>query len=193
MPAFCPPFSSDFLTLFFAILCLGLFFIGTILTILLFHKAQVCGWKLLALLPISIIFNFVGSVALFFAILFLTDTNDNAIASTYFRINGQIKLACVFKEKALACPQTKDDVLSMEPGFAKLLAGKNWDYKYYPETNEYTLIVRHDWFRGALFDPLLQKLGGSDIAELNHTCQGINANYVNPKIWEKYKTLRNFK
>lgn len=122
-----------------------------------------------------------------------TETLGNPIASTYFAVNGEVKLACLYSgpSNPRVCPKNKDQVLDLSPEFGHLLSGKEWDYKYYPNQNEYTLIIKHDWFRGAIFDPLLAKLGHMDLVETNYDCAGnINAYPVKKTIWENYRQMR---
>lgn len=170
---------------------LGVFILGTAALFYLFHKANFRSWKLFIALPAttSVFFILCAVATLFLAILVGED--NHAIGSTYFPVNGDIKLACIYKDFPKSCPQTKQDVLGLDPSFPTLLANKDWDYRYYPDTNQYTLIIRHSQNLGVIFDPLLQKLGSLDLAEMQYSCTGqIQAYGVTRTVWQRYKTIR---
>ncbi len=158
-----------------------------------FHKRKIRGIKLFVGLPASIVSLLFASFFIFLSMITFQETFNQPIGSKYFAINGEIKLACLYPgdTNQRVCPKTKEQVLALDPGFKQLLSQKEWDYKYFPDSNEYTLIIKHDWFRGVIFDQLLKKLGYLDLVETKYTCAGnIVAYSVGESTWNQYKKLR---
>ncbi|MDO8515578.1 MAG: hypothetical protein Q7S14_03695 [bacterium] len=182
------PVIWDFVLIFVSLV----FILGIFAIFYFFHKFKIHGIKLYVGLPVSIVIFLFILFATFIGFIFLDDFN-RAIASRYFAINGEIKLACLYPgdTNSRICPKTKGQVLDFDESFKELLFEKEWDYKYYPDKNEYTLFIKHDWFRGAIFDPLLGKLGYLDLVETTYDCAGnITAYPVSKEIWDKYINLR---
>ena len=116
------------------------------------------------------------------------------MASVYSRVNGEVKLACLYPgpTNKRICPTAYKQIYDLDPNFKRLLyKSSDWGYKYYPSANEYTLVVKHDYFRGVIFDPLLKKLGSFDFVEIRYDCAGnIVASGVKNDLWDQYKNIR---
>lgn len=173
----------------------GLFLLlfGLILFFFLVIKFRFFGLKLLFLFIIFAFHLFLSTLYLTIFGLITTDFWDNPIAGKYFEVNGEVKLACLYPGPTndRVCPQTKDQVVDLKLRFKTLLLDKAWEYHYFPTENEYTLIIKDNNHRGAIFDPLLKKLGSLDLAEIQYDCAGnIVTSYIETDIWDQYKTIR---
>lgn len=98
------------------------------------------------------------SLILFFLFFFRDDFPPSA---DYHVLNAAIKNTCFLDPQKNHCPKTAQDIISIEPeNFTELTKNAHLTYQYYPETNQYTLIIRNDdlWKddnRVAVFDPRL--------------------------------------
>jgi len=86
----------------------------------------------------------------------------NGIASgSYPDLNAAIKNTCFLDPQKNHCPKTVQDIINIKPqSFVKLTENAVLTYEYYPDTNQYTLIVREKsmWMNNnqvAVFDPRL--------------------------------------
>lgn len=115
----------------------------------------------LSLFASTVFFIFISIVtliALFIAGLILDDYPPSA---RYHVLNAAIKNTCFLDPQRNNCPKTAEGVISIEDvKFRNLTKDAHLTYKYYPETNEYTLIIRNNNLRKnnsrvAIFDPRL--------------------------------------
>src|SRR5207237_276911 len=103
-----------------------------------------------------------------------------------------VKLGCFGKNQDIGCPHSAADVLFIAPDDVRNdLKHAHITYKYYPQSNDYTLIVRdnnyqYHNYRVALFDSRLPKLknygySGLDLfdADIVTDCRG-NFKITNP-------------
>lgn len=89
---------------------------------------------------------------------FYTESFYRPIVSDYFVLNAAIKNTCYLDPERKNCPHTVDELIRIEPErFRALAEGKKITYQYYPDTHQYTLIVR-DKRQAAIFDPRLQTI-----------------------------------
>lgn len=108
-------------------------------------------------------------------------------------LNAAVKNTCYLDPQRNNCPKNVDQLIAIEPEhFQKIAQDAQITYQYYPETNQYTLIVRDKSLslintEVALFDPRLSNLSQNysafiqnDIAEPEFMgCFGKNI-IVNP-------------
>ncbi len=84
----------------------------------------------------------------------------------YHVLNAAIKNTCYLDPQRNHCPKTEDDLINIESErFGNLTRMSKLTYRYYPDTHQYTLIVRevirNEFMAGsnsqkvALFDPRL--------------------------------------
>lgn len=117
---------------------------------------------------------------LFFTSIVITEIYmelyDEPTAGKYFPLNAAIKNTCYLDPQKLNCPQTVQDLMNIEPdNFGRLTKDAALTYRYYPETNEYTLIVREKGStKVAIFDPRLLQI----------EYQGYKADYANVRVAE---------
>lgn len=125
-------------------------------------------FKILLLL---IIFLPVFFVLTWLLLLFASDKIFPPLrASRYFDLNAAIKNTCYLDPKRHNCPKTLEQLIAIEPEkFTKFKNECQLTYRYYENTNEYTLIVRDSPNRAVIFDPRLKKvtISGFDFDEVN--------------------------
>jgi hypothetical protein len=105
--------------------------------------------------------------AAFFVICFLVDVfvfNDWLRASNYFQLNAAIKNTCYLDSRRAHCPQNLDQLIAIQDENFQPLKHM-LIYKYYPDTNQYTLIVHDHTYGAVVFDPRLKNTNGEDFAE----------------------------
>ncbi len=111
--------------------------------------------KLLFCLLSTIGFLIFSLIFLFISFMAFADA-DNSIASKYFVLNAAIKNTCYLDPQKNHCPTNLEQLISIEPQkFIPLSQEAHLTYQYYPQTNQYTLIVRQNDGRVAIFDPRL--------------------------------------
>lgn len=119
------------------------------------------------------IISVIGSLALFIItsiaaiiILYLAGIipYDYPPSYDYHILNAAIKNTCFLDPQKNHCPKTVQDLINIEPEhFKALTKNAHLTYQYYPQTNEYTLIVRNNDlkrndYRVVIFDPRLTTL-----------------------------------
>lgn len=103
---------------------------------------------------------FVSMIVLFFSGIAI---GDNPPSANYHVLNAAIKNTCFLDPQKNHCPKTAQDIINIEPErFTKLTKDAHLTYEYYPQTNEYTLIVKNNNlqkndYRVVIFDPRLAK------------------------------------
>ena len=86
---------------------------------------------------------------------------DHPPSAGYHVLNAAIKNTCFLDPERKHCPRSVSDLVSIEPeNFSKLTKDAHLVYRYYPDSNQYTLIIRNKniWrnnYRVAIFDPRL--------------------------------------
>lgn len=116
---------------------------------------------IMALIASIILFIFISSATLIVGVLTGLIPADYPPSTSYHSLNAAIKNTCFLDPQRNHCPKIVQDIISIEPdNFTKLTENAHITYQYYPETNEYTLIVRNNnlWVNGyrvAIFDPRL--------------------------------------
>lgn len=132
---------------------------------------------------ILLLFGLVISLSgiLFIYILFQEEADD-PIASIYFPLNAAIKNTCFQDPLRNHCPKSVSELIAIQPqDFTRLTSGRGLTYQYYPETNQYTLVVRHDAIRGVIFDPRLEQNGEPDFKDVNiDSCSSPKYKVENP-------------
>ena len=87
--------------------------------------------------------------------------DDFPPSAHYHVLNAAIKNTCFLDPQRNHCPGTVQDIINIEPErFTTLTKNAHLTYEYYPQTNEYTLIIRNNNlkendYRVAIFDPRL--------------------------------------
>lgn len=114
---------------------------------------------ILALFVSFLIFIIVTLVNIvFFVFAFPGDSPPSA---GYHVLNAAIKNTCFLDPQRNHCPKTVEDLINIEPEhFRELTKDAHLTYKYYPYSNQYTLIIRNNdvWqnnYRVVIFDPRL--------------------------------------
>jgi hypothetical protein len=120
-----------------------------------------------------VFFIFFVVSGLFFAFRFFS--TDHPPSENYHVLNAAIKNTCYLDPTRNHCPRTAADVISIESiNFSNLTKDAHLTYQYYPETNQYTLIVRDnnlaaDNGRVVVFDPRLATGSGSNGLDFEDT------------------------
>ncbi len=118
---------------------------------------------LLASLPALLLSSFV----VFFITSLIIEPLGNPIASIYFPLNAAVKNTCFTDPLHRNCPTTLEELVKIEPeNFSPLLRGKFAVFHHPPQSNEYSLIIKHDRWRGVLFDPRLSLAGVDDFIDI---------------------------
>ncbi len=110
---------------------------------------------------------FISAYLLFLGFI-VYDEGNNPISYSYFNVNAAIKNTCILDPQQNHCPHHVNDIIAIEPQtFEQQLKGKHLTYSYYPQTNDYTLIIRHNDNQTAIFDSRIPKVasGSSDIVD----------------------------
>lgn len=110
---------------------------------------------------------------------------DNPPSADYHVLNAAIKNTCYLDPTHNHCPHSAQDLIAIEPqDFIGLTKNAHLTYQYYPQTNQYTLIVRNNNYqynndRVAIFDPRLASTSGYGYkgldfydAEIVNNCDG---------------------
>lgn len=110
-------------------------------------------------LVFSIIFFLIFSLVNLVISLFWLEGIDDPIAGKYFVLNAAVKNTCYLDPERKNCPEDIQGVIDIESdNFRALTSGTILNYRYYPETHEYSLVViEKDTRKGVIFDPRLQK------------------------------------
>ncbi len=144
-------------------------------------------------------------VAYFFAFVFLSFFLLRAFFSAFFRddlppstqfhnLNAAIKNTCFLDPEKKHCPYTVEEIIQIEPQtFIKQTKDVRLTYQYYPETNDYTLIIRNvdpavNNDRVAIFDSRFPKIKNT----YGSRSYGANIDFVEERIIKcngKYQLL----
>jgi hypothetical protein len=90
----------------------------------------------------------------------------NPAASQFFVINAAIKNTCFIDPERNNCPQTLEEIGYIEPkAFETMIQNNQVNYVYYPETNQYSLVVRYHPTRAVIFDWRLVEEFSMDLHE----------------------------
>lgn len=117
---------------------------------------------MISILASIFLFGSVSIVAIVVLILTGHISTDNPPSYAYHVLNAAIKNTCYLDPQRNHCPKSVEELISIEDkNFTELTKDAHLTYKYYPQTNEYTLIVRNNNlkennYRVAIFDPRLQ-------------------------------------
>lgn len=125
-------------------------------------------WKAAFSLITFLIFVVVG-IGIIFGGLILDEMQNQARASNYFELNAAIKNTCYLDPNHIHCPHNLQELIAIQnKDFSKIAKQYQIVYKYYPETNQYTLIVRDQPYGAIIFDPRLKitSLEGYDFKEV---------------------------
>jgi hypothetical protein len=152
---------SDPFNLFLTFEILYVILLGLLsyLNILIFHKTSP------HLSYLTSIFSFIGFfilltiiTSLTFIIIFIDDVRPTA---SYHVLNAAIKNTCILDPEKKNCPTTEEELIKIEPErFKEMTKHSKITYRYYPDTNQYTLIVRGNYLLAdhtqvAMYDPRL--------------------------------------
>ncbi len=108
----------------------------------------------------------------------------NISGSRFFTINAAIKNTCFIDPKRDHCPHTLEEISYIEPEeYQRMLRGSQVQYRYYPEQNIYTLVVRYSPIQAVVFDPRLTASIGVDFKEFEVSLVGTDR-VVNPPDFE---------
>lgn len=141
------------LEVIYGIICLGLVF-------LVWKNSRTLLSKLIFLVSTPIFFLILTTFT-FVILWFVYGGDDNPPSSHFHDVNAAVKNTCFLDPRRLHCPKTSEEVIAIEP---QLLEPETKDseltYQYYPQTNQYTLIIRpHNMqssgSRVVIFDPRL--------------------------------------
>lgn len=170
MANFCPLLTEEWASTHFWSVTFVIFFLVSLVIINKIIKIKKTKFAKIALaLALSIAIALPLAFLLSFSNLLFLEGLDNPVASLYFPLNAAIKNTCYLDLTKTHCPKNLDELIAIEPeNFKPLLWGKKANYWYYPDSNEYTLIIKHDWMRGVIFDPKLQTFGTSDFVDLTY-------------------------
>jgi hypothetical protein len=108
--------------------------------------------------------SFIISAVMSLVVFWFLIGDDSPPSRDYHTINAAIKNTCYLDPQRNHCPKTIEDIIAIDPEhFKEWTKDANLTYQYYPETNEYTLIIRNNHYnernrsRVAIFDPRLSK------------------------------------
>lgn len=121
-------------------------------------------------LPSFLVFALFSSLLIYLSIF---EQDNNARASKYFQMNAAIKNTCYLDPNKVNCPKNLEGLLSLYPNdFNPINQKAKLIYHYYPDSNEYTLIVRDKPEGAVIFDPRLSTIEkGYDFKEYSvETC-----------------------
>jgi hypothetical protein len=105
------------------------------------------------------------------SVLFFFEENPNGGA--YNQLNAAIKNTCLTDPRHDHCPHTLEELSYVEPEmFAETNKTAQMIYSYYPERNEYTLIVRYKPDQAIIFDPRFLATTGLDFQEFSLSTWG---------------------
>lgn len=140
-------------------------------SLLLFYKLSKRALRITGRLFKKTILIILSLAVSFFVFLFLTMfclwslwlifPDDNPPSADYHVLNAAIKNTCFLDPQRNHCPKTAQDIINIEPErFTKLTKDAHLTYEYYPESNQYTLIIRdenirNNNYRVVIFDPRL--------------------------------------
>lgn len=111
----------------------------------------------------AIIFFFV-----FISILWLFLDDPNIERDDH--LNAAIKNTCLLDPKKINCPKDVRGVIAIEPQtLASETRGKYLAYRYFPQTNDYTMIIRSG-NQGVIYDPRIERY-------YNHYVDSINVQF----------------
>lgn len=164
----------------------------TVVLIKLFKRFRKIFHRLFITLLSLPLFAILSLISLFTILYLFGQLDDSPPSYRYHVLNAAIKNTCYLDPQRNRCPKTAEDLINIEPvNFRKLTKDAHLTYQYYPETNEYTLIIRSTYYhsdndRVAVFDPRLIKLKengftGLDLydAKIVNNCDG-TFRIVNP-------------
>lgn len=151
----------------------------------------------------TILFIFILSVFLafvlgVFAIAFMEGFDDPP-SNGMHTVNAAIKNTCILDPNRLHCPKTLEDIVLIEPEtLSPLLVQGTFTYYYYPQSNEYTLIIRKGGltqYKAAIFDPILSSEGSPDFTDVTLTKCGDEFKIQDPLYLteQRIETLQKFK
>lgn len=159
------PFLVSFLFVFISIFFIASFIV--LLDVFIFKKSKNLVVRIISLMVSVLLVTFLGFASLLLREIYF-ELYDFPIASEYFVLNAAVKNTCYLDPQRNHCPKSLEDLIAIEPErFREMLRGKEAYYWYYPERNEYTLLVRHDSHRGVIFDPRFSEISGyADFANI---------------------------
>ena len=113
---------------------------------------------------IRVLFIFLG-IALAMATWRITFNNYRG--DTYNTLHAAIKNTCLIDPKKEHCPLVLEDLAIIEPAqYATAVKSTQMFYRYYPDTNQYTFMVRYDKRNAIIFDQRLIPDQGVDLREV---------------------------
>jgi hypothetical protein len=144
--------------------------------------------RYLMILPISVTLFFLGSFVIGVSMLLFS---GNPPALNYHNLNAAVKNTCFLDPSRARCPHTAKELINIQPQqFVHEVGNAHLTYQYYPETNDYTLIVRNNDFlfsndgRVVVFDSRLPRTknygSGLDFVEPEAVQCGTTFQLINP-------------
>jgi hypothetical protein len=142
------------------------------------HKHQ--NWYKHADLGVGILTAIVFLITSGYAYLGMAEEFYSSEGAYFFPLNAAIKNTCIVDPRRENCPQTLEEISYIEPEFFAEVAKKTqMIYYYYPDTNQYTLVIRYRDKQAIVFDPRLIQTMGMDLHEYRVETKGVD-HLVNP-------------
>lgn len=107
----------------------------------------------------------------------------NPQASRFAVVHAAIKNTCLLDPRRDHCPQTLEEISYIEPqAYQGMLRGTQVNYVYYPDTNQYSLVIRYSPVNAVVFDQRLTRESSIDFKEYQVDLLGQDRLH-NPPAW----------